>query len=554
MPDMVVNLAEYLKEQESAHGACLFFSTPLRKFVAATRPGHRPVTRKLFVDAATADLAMLTINAALGVEPWTRRCGYLLRLIGVRHIVVVVDRMDLTGFSEAAFRKIAEDCQAFTRQIGVNEVIVVPAMLSVGDKVGDCCDGLEWYQGATLNEVLETVGIGESLHVGGAARFQVRSISQSGIEGQIVGGTMRSGDRIRILPSGREGRIASITTANGELPTAAVGQAVTLTLSEASSVSVGDLICAADSPAGVADQFEVTLAWTHEDALLPGRTYLLKIGELMVNATVTEIKYQVNADSLEHVAAKKLVEGAIGICNIGVEGLIPFDAFAENRVTGCFVLLDKSGGHAVGSGMIHFALRRALNVHLQHVDVDKRARSSIKGQRPCVLWLTGLSGSGKSTIANVLERKLLALGRHTYLLDGDNVRHGLNRDLGFTAEDRVENIRRIAEVAKLMVDAGLLVITSFISPFRAERRLARGLLAEGEFLEIFVDTPLAVAEQRDVKGLYKKARRGELKNFTGIDSPYEAPEHAEFVLDTTRLTAEEAADLVIVALSKRGYA
>jgi bifunctional enzyme CysN/CysC len=373
-----------------------------------------------------------------------------------------------------------------------------------------------------------------------------------GFSGTIAAGTVRPGDRVRVLPSGRESTVARIVTHDGDLELAAAGQSVTLTLADEIDISRGDVICASASPAEVADQFETTLVWMHDEPLLVGRQYWLKIGGNTVPVQVTDLKHRININTLEHLAAKTLALNEIGVANIGLDRPIAFDPYAANRDTGGFILIDRMSNATVGAGMIHFALRRAHNIHMQAVDVSKAVRARLMGQQPCVLWFTGLSGSGKSTVANLVEKKLAALGRHTYLLDGDNVRHGLNKDLGFTQADRVENIRRIAEVAKLMVDAGLIVLTAFISPFRAERRLARGLLAEGEFLEVFVDVPLAVAESRDPKGLYAKARRGELKNFTGIDSPYEPPEEAELRLDTAALDPEVAAERVVALLRVRG--
>ncbi|MBS0551183.1 MAG: adenylyl-sulfate kinase, partial [Proteobacteria bacterium] len=372
-----------------------------------------------------------------------------------------------------------------------------------------------------------------------------------GFAGQVASGVIRPGDRIRVQPSGRESTVARIVTHGGDLAQAVSGQSVTLTLADEIDISRGDVISTVEAPAEIADQFECTIVWMHDEPMLAGRPYLLKIGARRVTATITDIKYQVNVNTLEHVAAKKLELNAIGVCNLSLDRPIAFDPYRDNRDTGGFILVDRLSNNTVGAGLLHFALRRAHNIHLQHVDVDKAARSVQKQQKSCVLWFTGLSGAGKSSIANLVEKKLHALGHHTYLLDGDNVRHGLNKDLGFTDADRVENIRRVAEVARLMVDAGLIVLTAFISPFRAERQMARALVEDGEFVEIHVDTPLEVAEQRDVKGLYKKARRGELKNFTGIDSPYEVPEAPEIRLATAQLSLEAAADAVIDALRQR---
>jgi bifunctional enzyme CysN/CysC len=368
----------------------------------------------------------------------------------------------------------------------------------------------------------------------------------------IAGGVVRTGDRLRALPSGKESRVSRIVTQDGDLAEAVAGQSVTITLADEIDVSRGDILVAAQAPAGVTDQVQAMVIWMHEEAMLPGRPYLLKVGTKVVTASITEPKYKVNVNTMEHLAAKQLELNEIGMCNLSLDRPIAFDPYSENRETGGFILMDRFTNDTVGAGLIHFALRRAENIHWQALDVNKRARSALKRQTACVLWFTGLSGAGKSTIANLVEKRLHALGKHTYLLDGDNVRHGLNKDLGFTDADRVENIRRVAEVSRLMVDSGLIVLVSFISPFRSERRMARDLLEPNEFLEVFVDTPLAEAEKRDPKGLYLKARKGEIKNFTGIDSPYETPEHAEVHLDTTHLTSEQAASAVTDALKARG--
>jgi bifunctional enzyme CysN/CysC len=369
-----------------------------------------------------------------------------------------------------------------------------------------------------------------------------------GFSGQIASGTVAVGEAVRILPSGRETSVARIVTREGDLSEAIAGQSITLTLADEVDCSRGDVIAAAKAPPEVADQFEATLVWMAPEPMLPGRPYLMKINTSVVSASVTEPKYKINVNSLEHLAAKQLELNEIGVCNLSLDRAIAFDPYEDNADMGGFILIDRQTSATVGAGMIRFALRRSHNIHWQGLDVNKAARAAAKGQKPRVLWFTGLSGAGKSTIANLVEKKLLAAGRHTYLLDGDNVRHGLNRDLGFTDAERVENIRRVAEVAKLMADAGLVVLVSFISPFRSERRMARELMDAGEFLEVFIDTPLALAEQRDVKGLYAKARRGELKNFTGIDSPYERPETAEIIVDTSVVSPEDAADLIIERL------
>lgn len=534
-----------------------FFSTERRKFIVADTPGHEQYTRNMITGASTADAAVLMVDARKGVLTQTRRHSYLVSLIGVRHVVVAINKMDLVEYSEGIFRRIVDDYLDFAGRIGLIDVTFIPVSAIKGDNITTPSDRTPWYHGPTLMGWLETIDVDQNRLEHTDFRMPVQWVNRPdldfrGYAGIIAGGTLHRGDRIRVQPSGKESVVTRIVTRDGDLEMATAGQSVTLTLADEIDISRGDMISTALAPAGTADQFEVVIVWMHEEPLLAGRTYLLKIGARTVTATVTDIKYQVNVNSLEHVAAKKLELNAIGVCNISLDRVIAFDAYADNRDTGGFILIDRLSNVTVGAGLIHFALRRAHNIHMQHVDVDKQSRAAIKGQKPCVLWFTGLSGAGKSTIANLVEKRLMASGRHTYLLDGDNVRHGLNKDLGFTDADRVENIRRVAEVAKLMVDAGLVVITAFISPFRAERKMARDLLEAGEFLEVFVDTPLDIAEQRDVKGLYKKARRGDLKNFTGIDSPYEVPESPEVRVNTAELSAEAAAERVIAEMVARG--
>jgi bifunctional enzyme CysN/CysC len=465
--------------------------------------------------------------------------------------------MDLVDYSEKVFRDIREDYSAFAAQIGLEDVSFIPLSAFKGDNIIEPSSAMPWYHGSTLMAYLETVEIDDARMQRAPFRLPVQWVNRPnldfrGFAGQVASGVIRPGDRIRVQPSGRESTVARIVTHGGELAQAVSGQSVTLTLADEIDISRGDVISTVEAPAEIADQFECTIVWMHDEPMLAGRPYLLKIGAKTVTATITDIKYQVNVNTLEHVAAKKLELNAIGVCNLSLDRPIAFDAYRDNRDTGGFILVDRLSNNTVGAGLLHFALRRAHNIHLQHVDVDKAARSAQKHQKSCVLWFTGLSGAGKSSIANLVEKKLHALGHHTYLLDGDNVRHGLNKDLGFTDADRVENIRRVAEVARLMVDAGLIVLTAFISPFKSERRMARSLMGDDEFIEIFVDTPLEIAEQRDVKGLYKKARRGELKNFTGIDSPYEAPESPELQLTTPQLSLDAAADAVIATLRLRG--
>ena len=528
-----------------------FFSTDKRKFIVADTPGHEQYTRNMVTGASTADAAVLMVDARKGVLTQTRRHSYLASLLGIRHIIVAINKMDLVEYSEKVFLRIVEDYRAFASQIGLEDVTFIPMSAFRGDNITAPSDNMPWHHGTTLMGYLETVEIDEDRLQKQPFRLPVQWVNRPnldfrGFAGTIAGGVIKPGERIRVQPSGRESTVARIVVQEGDLEQAVAGQSITLTLADEIDISRGDVISAASSPAGSADQFETTLVWMHDEPLLPGRPYLLKIGAKTVTATVTHIKYQVNVNTMEHIAAKTLELNAIGVCNLNLDRPIAFDPYAENRDTGGFILIDRLGNNTVGAGLIHFALRRSQNIHMQHVDVDKAARAALKHQKPCVLWFTGLSGAGKSAIANLVEKRLHALGRHTYLLDGDNVRHGLNKDLGFTDADRVENIRRVAEVARLMVDAGLIVITAFISPFRAEREMARSLLGSDEFIEVFIDTPLEIAEQRDIKGLYKKARRGELKNFTGIDSPYEVPESAEIRIDTTLLGANEAADYLVL--------
>ncbi|WP_067984696.1 sulfate adenylyltransferase subunit CysN [Neptuniibacter pectenicola] len=535
-----------------------FFSTDRRKFIVADTPGHEQYTRNMVTGASTADVAILMVDARKGILTQTRRHSFLVSLIGIRHIVVAINKMDLVEYSEGVFNNIVEEYQAFAAEVGIEKITFIPMSAFKGDNVTECSERMPWYRGTTLMGYLETVEVDDERAQRLPFRMAVQWVNRPnldfrGFSGLLAGGKIHPGDKVRVLPSGKESTVARIVTMDGDLDEAVAGQSVTLTLEDEIDVSRGDLFVKSDQPASVAKQFETTVVWMHEEALLPGRTYLMKVGTQMVSATVTDIKYQVNVNTLEHTAAKSLDLNGIGICSLSLDRDIAFDPYKENQDTGNFILIDRLTNSTVGAGMINFALRRSHNITIQHVDVNKEGRGSAKHQKPCIIWLTGLSGAGKSTIANLVEQKLFAMGRHTYLLDGDNVRHGLNKDLGFTDGDRVENIRRIAEVAKLMLDAGLIVISAFISPFRSERRMARELVEEGEFVEVFVNTPLDVAEDRDVKGLYKKARRGELKNFTGVDSPYEAPEDPECDLRTAGYSADECAEQVVEYLQNNGY-
>ncbi|MDB5658863.1 MAG: cysN [Cypionkella sp.] len=533
-----------------------FFATDKRKFIVADTPGHEQYTRNMVTGASTADLAVILIDARQGVLTQTRRHSYLVQLLGIKNVVLAVNKMDLVGYSQDRFDEIVKEYTHFAKQIGMVNFLPIPISGLKGENMITRSTQMPWYTGQTLMEHLETAPVNDARMLNVPFRMPVQWVNRPnldfrGFAGQIGAGVVKPGDAIRVLPSGKTTTVKSIVTFDGELDQAIAGQSVTLTFADEVDCSRGDVIVKADEPCEVADQFEATLVWMDEHEMLPGRPYLLKIGTQTVTATVTEPKYEVNINTLEHLASRTLGLNAIGVCNLSIDRAIPFEAYATNPDLGGFILIDRMTNATVAAGMIHFALRRSQNIHWQAVDVDRDAHAALKTQKPAVVWFTGLSGSGKSTIANLVEKKLHGLGKHTFLLDGDNVRHGLNRDLGFTDADRVENIRRVGEVAKLMTDAGLIVLTAFISPFRSERRMVRDLMAAGEFMEVYVDTPLAVAESRDVKGLYKKARSGQLKNFTGIDSPYEAPEDAEIVVNTSDLTAEEAASRIVEAILAR---
>ncbi|MEE9434849.1 MAG: sulfate adenylyltransferase subunit CysN [Sphingorhabdus sp.] len=532
-----------------------FFTTQKRKFIVADCPGHEQYTRNMVTGASTADLAVILVDTRKGVLPQTRRHSYLVHLLGIRNIVLAVNKMDLAAYSQQVFDDIVADYQEFAQEIGVKAFTAIPISGFRGDNIIDPSANMPWYKGAQLVDHLETVELDVTSNQSKPFRMPVQWVNRPdldfrGFSGLISSGRIKTGDPIRILPSGKQSTIAKIAAMDGQVDQAVAGQSVTLCLADEVDCSRGDVIAAADAPPETADQFESTLVWMAEDALIPGRAYWLKLASQTVSATLQKPKYQININNMEHLASKTLELNDIGVATVTTDRDVVFEAYesescSANKALGGFILIDKLTNATIAAGMLHFALHRAQNIHWQAVDITREAHALQKSQSPRLLWFTGLSGSGKSTIANLVEKKLHALGRHSFLLDGDNVRHGLNKDLGFTDADRIENIRRIGEVAKLMADAGLIVLTAFISPFRAEREMARKMLPDGEFIEIHIDTPLSVAEERDVKGLYKKARSGELKNFTGIDSPYEAPEYPDIHVDTTQMGADEAAELIV---------
>jgi len=538
-----------------------YFTSARRKFIVADTPGHEQYTRNMVTGASTADLAVLLVDARKGVLTQTRRHSYLANLVGIRRFVLAVNKMDLVDYDRGAFEAIAADYREFALKVGIEQWVAIPVSGLKGENVTSRSGTMDWYGGPSLLEHLDEVPISADAEAAKPLRMPVQWVNRPnqnfrGFSGQIASGSVGPGAEIRVLPSGRTTRVARIVTQGRDLDQAVAGQSVTLTLEDEVDCSRGDVIAAAGDPPQSADQFEATLVWMDEHELLPGRGYWMKIGTQTVTATVQQPKFEVNVNTLEHLAAQTLDLNGIGVAELATDREIVFEPYAPdghspNRVLGGFILIDKLTNATVACGMLHFALRRSLNIHRQHLEVGRETHSALKGQKPAVLWFTGFSGAGKSTIANIVEKKLAARGRHTFLLDGDNVRHGLNRDLGFTEADRIENIRRVGEVARLMADAGLIVLTAFISPFRAERHMVRRMVPEGEFFEIFVDTPLAEAEKRDTKGLYAKARAGALKNFTGIDSPYEPPEAPEIRIDTTEMSPEEAADLIVEELLKR---
>jgi bifunctional enzyme CysN/CysC len=534
-----------------------FFATDKRKFIVADTPGHEQYTRNMATGASNSELAVLLVDARKGVLTQTRRHAAIVSLLGIRHVILAVNKIDLVGYSQSVFENIADEFDDFAAHLGFLSRVAVPVSARFGDNVIAKSPNTPWYGGAPLLAVLETVDVDSAL-ADKPFRLPVQWVNRPdldfrGFSGTIVSGRVKVGDAVAVVPSGRSSRVTRIVTMDGDLAEAQAGEAVTLLLADEVDISRGDVLCAAGARAEVSDQFAAQLIWMAEEGLLPGRQYLLKLASATAPAQITALKHKLDVNTLDRLAAKTLRLNEIGNVNLSLARPLAFDPYTENRDMGGFVLIDRFTNATVGAGMIEFGLRRATNVHWQALDVNKAARSALKHQKPAVLWFTGLSGSGKSTLANIVERTLLADGRHTYLLDGDNVRHGLNRDLGFTDADRVENIRRVAETAKLFVDAGLIVLVSFISPFRSERRMARELMGEGEFVEIFVDTPLEVCIARDPKGLYQKARTGAIKNFTGIDSPYEPPEHAEIVLETVGFDPATEAAKIVAYLAQHGF-
>ena len=534
-----------------------YFSSPKRKFIVADTPGHEQYTRNMATGASNCDFAVLLVDARKGLLTQTRRHCCIVNLLGIRKLALAVNKMDLVGYSQQRFDEIAADFASFTEPLGFEEYVAIPVCAAQGDNIINPGAQMHWYHGPTLMAHLETVDV-VSDRAARPLRMPVQWVNRPdadfrGFAGTITSGVLRPGDEIVALPAGRRTTVARIITYDGDLEEARAGDAVTLTLSDEIDISRGDVLCAPDTPAEVSDQIAANVIWMDTAPMLPGRNYILKSGSQTLTASISTLKHKLNVDTLEHQAGTTLELNEVGYCNLSLNRQLVFDPYAQDREMGGFILVDRLTNATIGAGMIEFGLWRATNIHWQALEIDKSVRSELKAQKPCALWFTGLSGSGKSTVASLLEKQLHARGRHTYVLDGDNVRHGLNNDLGFTDADRVENIRRVAETAKLFVDAGLIVMVSFISPFRSERRMARGLFEENEFLEVFVDTPIEVCEQRDPKGLYKKARAGEIRNFTGIDSDYETPERADIRLQADKQTPEELVATLISHLEKNGF-
>ncbi|WP_412776731.1 sulfate adenylyltransferase subunit CysN [Thalassospira lucentensis] len=533
-----------------------FFSTDKRKFIVADTPGHEQYTRNMATGASTADVAVILIDARKGILTQTRRHSFITSLLGIKHVVLAVNKMDLVDYDQATFDAIVAEYQEFSKDLGYQSITAIPLSALRGDNMIEASPNTPWYSGPTLLAHLETVQV-EQDAIEKPFRLPVQWVNRPnldfrGFSGTVASGMIKPGDEIIVTASGQTSTVKDIVTFDGNLDVAIAGQAVTLTLADEIDISRGDVLAQADAKPDFADQFEARIIWMHDDPLLPGRPYLIKMGAQVTNAQISDLKYKVNVNTLEHMAGKTLELNEVGIANISADKALAFDPYDDNRHSGRFIIIDRFTNATVGAGMVNHSLRRATNIKWQEMDINKQARAYQKGQKSAVLWFTGLSGAGKSTVANMVEKKLHAMGKHTYTLDGDNVRHGLNKDLGFTDADRVENIRRVGETAKLFVDAGVITLVSFISPFKSERQLARSLVEKDEFIEVFIDTPLEVCEQRDVKGLYKKARAGEIANFTGIDSPYERPENAEIVVSTADQSAEQAAEIIVAKLEEFG--
>ncbi|URK19283.1 sulfate adenylyltransferase subunit CysN [Thalassospira sp. GO-4] len=533
-----------------------FFSTDKRKFIVADTPGHEQYTRNMATGASTADVAVILIDARKGILTQTRRHSFITSLLGIKHVVLAVNKMDLIDYDQSKFDEIVAAYNEFAAQLNYSSITAIPLSALRGDNMIEASTNTPWYSGPTLLAHLEDIQV-EQDAINKPFRLPVQWVNRPnldfrGFSGTVSSGRVKPGDEIVVTASGQTSKVKEIVTFDGNLDEAIAGQAITLTLEDEIDISRGDVLAASDAKPEFADQFEARIIWMHEDHLLPGRPYLIKMGAQVTSAQISDLKYKVNVNTLEHVAGKTLELNEVGIANISADKALAFDPYDENRHSGRFIIIDRFTNATVGAGMVNHSLRRATNIKWQEMDINKQARAYQKGQKSVVLWFTGLSGAGKSTVANLVEKKLHALGKHTYTLDGDNVRHGLNKDLGFTDADRVENIRRVGETAKLFVDAGVITLVSFISPFKSERQLARSLVEKDEFIEVFIDTPLEVCEQRDVKGLYKKARAGEIANFTGISSPYERPENAEIVVNTADQSAEEAAEQIVAKLEEFG--
>ncbi|MDD4964174.1 MAG: sulfate adenylyltransferase subunit CysN [Gallionella sp.] len=532
-----------------------FFSTENRKFIVADTPGHEQYTRNMATGASTADLAVLLIDARKGLLTQTKRHSRIVSMLGVRHIVVAVNKMDMIGWDEAAFNAIVTDIRALVENFGFASVQAIPMSALTGDNVAFHCEQTPWYTGPSLLEYLESVDVSKPEAIQ-PFRMPVQYVNRPNSEfrgycGCVASGSINVGDSIRVVPGGAEAKVKSVVIWQGEQPTANTGDAVTITLDREVDVSRGQVLSSVDDPIEISDQFEASVLCLSEHHLVPGRPYLIKLHTAQVGVTISNIKFKLDINQGSHLAASTLELNDIGEVTLYTNLPVAFESYKQCKTLGAFILIDRMTNETVAAGMINFALRRASNVHWQSVEINKAARATLKSQKPACIWFTGLSGSGKSTIANLLEKRLFVAGQHTYLLDGDNVRHGLNRDLGFTEADRVENIRRVAEVAKLMVDAGLIVIVSFISPFRAEREYARSLFQEGEFVEVFVDTPLTECEARDVKGLYAKARQGKIANFTGLSSPYERPDSPEIQLNTLNCSPDQCVQTILSEVIKQ---